>query len=224
MLEALAFIFFLVFVFAIIGVFRPYRFLPKWKRGHYIAVSVLSVLIVGMAAPEPEKKPDAPSSTTPTVSAKDTKKADAIALFKKLIEVVGPCDKAASVMAKQIQSNNVVDAYRAADQTEGACLGVPGDIRAMSIPDSFDGATHEDAKKALDACERTYLAKWDGAKKLKAALDGDMRPSVVAAIEDNAKMVENGGFLCAGGLVAIAVGAGASSKELGIPDDTSGKK
>lgn len=61
MLEALAFIFFLVFVFAIIGVLRPYRFLPKWKRGHYIAVTVLSVLIVGMAAPEHSARVDASS-------------------------------------------------------------------------------------------------------------------------------------------------------------------
>lgn len=224
MLEALAFIFFIVFVFAIIGVFRPYRSLPKWKRGHYIALSVVSFLVVGLAAPEQQKKPDAPSPSTPTAGAKDATKADAIALFKKLIEVVGPCDKAASLMATQVQSNNVVDAYRAADQTEGVCLGVPGDIREISIPDSFDDATHEAAKKAIDACERTYLAKWDGAKKLKAALDGDMRPSVAAAIEDNAKVVQSGGMLCAGGLIAIAVGAGATSKELGIPDDTSGKK
>lgn len=48
----MAFIFFIVFIAAMIGMFRPYKFLPQGKRWHYGLAAFLSFMAIGVTAPE----------------------------------------------------------------------------------------------------------------------------------------------------------------------------
>lgn len=154
---------------------------------------------------------------TSTAKPEDNKAA-AITLYNDMISATSNCDAAASQMAAPLKDGNIVGAYRAAEVAEAACLGTPTKIRDISMPDGFDDKRKADAEKALEACENAYVMKWSGAKSLKSALDGDMRPSVIAEMQDTAKGAQAGQFLCAGGLMTVAMSYGATNKDLGLED------
>jgi hypothetical protein len=146
-------------------------------------------------------------------------KSAAIALYNGLISATKQCDTAASRMANSLKGGDVVSAYRTASNTEDACLSTPTEIRKLEVPDGFDEKRRGEAEKAIEACENAYVMKWSGAKSLKEVLDGDSRPSVIAEMEDTAKAVQAGQFLCAGGLVSIAMSYGATENDLGMKDN-----
>ena len=53
----MAFVFLILFILAIIGIFRPYRFLPQGKRWHYGLAAFASFMAVGITAPETSQNP-----------------------------------------------------------------------------------------------------------------------------------------------------------------------
>jgi hypothetical protein len=58
--------------------------------------------------------------------------------------------------------------------------------------------------------------KWAGARKLKAIIDGDNRPSDLAELQDTTDQMQRAQLLCVGGLVSVATALGATEKDLGI--------
>jgi len=62
----MAFVFLVLFILAVIGIFRPYRFLPQGKRWHYGLAAFASFMAVGITAPEPSQNPTsgAPSQSS----------------------------------------------------------------------------------------------------------------------------------------------------------------
>lgn len=175
---------------------------------------VAAIALYGTIFPEKKAVDQAPSKSVngKAANAKDL----AIGLLKSVSNVAHDCDASASKMADAVKSGDLVFAYRAADQTEGNCLSVPRKIREIEVPSALSEQDQKAATEALKACENTYLAKWDGAKTMKAALDGDTRPSVLANMQDNAEMVQRGTLACAAGLTAIAVSHGAKAEDLGL--------
>lgn len=53
---ALAFVFLIAFIAAIVGLIRPFKFLPQLKRWHYASLAALFFVLTGLTAPEPEKQ------------------------------------------------------------------------------------------------------------------------------------------------------------------------
>jgi len=48
----MTFVFFILFIAAMVGVFRPYKFLPQGKRWHYGLAAFASFMAIGITAPE----------------------------------------------------------------------------------------------------------------------------------------------------------------------------
>lgn len=185
---------------------------------------VLVVAFIGFTAlvaifgkNEPTKsKPSASSPSTMAADQKAMAKGAALQMLQQVYELARDCDASGKQMSEAIQSGNVVDAYRAADQAENICLPIGNKMADIEVPDSITEAEQKQAKDAIEACQATYLARWEGARSMKTALDGDQRASVLANIQDNAETVSRGTFACVGPLIAIASKYGASDQELGI--------
>ena len=174
-----------------------------------VSLIVLALAIAWCSAPA--SVPDKPTETA---------KADAIEIFRKVIDVGDPCDRAASAMASALATGNSVDSYRAADDAESACLPVFTNLSAIDVPSSLGKEAHETMKKTLAACENAYVARWSAAGTIKKALDGDNRPSTVVELERSAADASNGSTMCGMGLAAVAMSLGATQADLGIKNDS----
>jgi len=156
-----------------------------------------------------------------TAVPKDNKSA-AIALHDGLFSAVKECDIASGQLSSAGQSGDPVSAYRAANATESACLEVPTNIdKLIRFSENFDDKRKVDATKAVETCSNAYIMKWSAARDMKKVLDGDVRLSVLADMQDTAKSFQAGQFLCAAQMMGIATSYGATMKELGL-DDSAG--
>lgn len=146
-------------------------------------------------------------------------KADSIEIYKAVIAATSDCDKSSAKLAGALKGNDLVFAYRAADQAEGNCLGTASAIRKIEVPDSIAGEHRKTVKDALEACSTAYVMKWDGAKKMKAVIDGDSSPSAIAELQETTETMQAGQLMCSGGLVAVATALGATEKDLGLESE-----
>lgn len=150
-----------------------------------------------------------------SVPAGDAKE-DALKIYNRVIAVTADCDASSAKLATALKGEDIVFAYRTADQVEGNCLGVRSALAEIEIPDSITGEHRKTVEESLRACQTTYLMKWSGAQTLKKVIDEGARPSALAELQETTESVERNQMLCAGGLAAVATSLGATEKELGI--------
>ncbi len=174
------------------------------------------VLLLATCIGGDKKDKDAPAATAGAAASPEAAKGDAIATYKAVIVATASCDAASSAMSNVMQSGDVVQAYRAADRAEEACLGTGSKIRAIDVPDNLSKEHRTAIEDALEACDTGYVMKWAGARKLKAIIDGDNRPSDLAELQDTTDQMQRAQLLCVGGLVSVATALGATEKDLGI--------
>jgi hypothetical protein len=182
-----------------------------------VAVILLLATCIGRGD---EKGTSAASGSSKPAATGDPKR-DAIATYKALLSATAGCDAATATMADVMQSGDLVQAYRAADRAQDACLGTGSEIRAIDVPDSITGENATALEKSLEACDTAYVMKWSGARKLKDIIDGDTSPSALADLQDTTEQMQQGQLLCVGGVIAVATSLGASEQDLGI---ASGKR
>lgn len=181
---------------------------------------VAIVFIIALVSGSGEKSDKAPVAAAAAI--KSDAKLDAIRIYKSVISTTADCDAASSKLAGALKAGEPVLAYRVADRAESVCLKVPGEIRAIEIPDSITGENRAAVESSIEACDHAYLMKWDAAKKFKAVIDGDTRPSALAELQETTEGIQGSQMVCGGGLVAVAVSLGATEADLGT--DGIGKK
>ena len=177
-----------------------------------VAVILLLATCIGGG----DKKDTSTASGTGTATATGDPKKDAIATYRAVLTATSGCDAASSTMADVMQRGDLVQAYRAADRAQDACLGTGGEIRDIDIPDSITGENRTALEKSLEACDTAYVMKWSGARKLKDIIDGDSSPSALADLQETTETMQQGQMLCVGGVIAVATSLGATEADLGI--------
>lgn len=205
---------------AFVGVFRPYKALPAWKRWHYGTMAFALFCIIGLTGLI--KEPVKGEGQVSEENAKNTKdqgnqKADALALYKDVSAKMAPCDSASTALAEQAKQNDMVAVYRAAVAVENACLGVSSEIRSIDTPDALS-SDDDEIRKTLGHCADSATAKWANARTLKGIVDNGAKPSEMVELEDGIKAAQAGTMLCGAGLVGIAMKHGATADDLGISD------
>lgn len=110
--------------------------------------------------------------------------------------------------------------YRVAEDAESACLSTPSEVDAIEIPASVGKASYDRFVEARQACSNAYLARWSGARAFQEAIDGGMKPSQLAEVQRSGEAISAGTMICAAGLTAAAMEAGATAEQMGIIDDT----
>lgn len=180
------------------------------------AAVIVGVLLLGTCMDGGDK--EAGDAANPVATKTGDPKRDVIALYKSVLSITATCDAAGSAMAKVMQRGDLVPAYRAADETENACLGTGSEIRKIEVPESITGEHRKTLEDALEACDTAYVMKWAGARKLKDVVNGDAKPSDVVELEDMASQFQRGQMLCIAGLAAAATSLGATAADLGIED------
>ncbi|WP_160172149.1 zinc ribbon domain-containing protein [Novosphingobium lindaniclasticum] len=160
--------------------------------------------IAGKGEPAPEV-PDRPTASA---------KADAIAFYRGIMQVIGPCDRAGAGVAEASKAGDLVNLFSAANEMETACLKTPSGIREVKVPVSVGKASFDKLTKTREVCENAYVQKWSAAKKMKAALDSDGKISALAELKEAASLVQTGTIVCATGLVGEIMALGAKSEDL----------
>lgn len=155
-------------------------------------------------------------SSEPTVPEKPqaSAKADAIQINARVTELSASCDAAFGRLSHALGGEDTVAAFQAAEVAESHCLST--DFDQIEIPISVGRENHEALKKAIENCTSAYSGKYFAAKSLKAAIDGNQKPSTMASIQRAGEMAQRNGLACAAGLAAVALKLGATGKELGF--------
>lgn len=179
-------------------------------------VGIIGVILLLATCIGSEDKKQADDAST--VASTGDAKADAIGIYKAVIAATSDCDKSSAKLAGALKGQDMVFAYRAADQAQTYCLGTGSALRKIEVPDSIKGEPRKSISDALEACSTAYVMKWDGAKKLKAVIDGDRSPSALAELQETTETMQHGQLLCGGGLVAAATALGATTADLGLED------
>lgn len=145
-----------------------------------------------------------------------TAKADVSEFYRKVMDVVQPCDQAGKRMAEAASAGNLVSLYQTAGRMESECLPTSSDIAKVDVPSSIGKEAHKKLTDTLKVCENTYLQRWSAAKKMQDALDEGGAIGRVAELKEATELVQTGTMLCVGGLVGEAMQLGATEADLGI--------
>lgn len=172
-------------------------------RGNGFAI-VAVLMLAGCSDPSPPEKPG------------PTAKADMITFYHAMTGAIASCDSAGALVSTAASLGDPVAVYRAAEKMESACLGVPGDLRGITVPLSVGKKSYDELVKTQKACENAYVMKWSAAGTMKKALDNMGSVSARAELTEATEAMGTGTMVCAAGLVSEAVALGVSEAELGI--------
>jgi hypothetical protein len=188
------------------------------KATKYGAIGCLGlVFLLGLCTyavsdktPSPAKSGNQAASDKPGPTAK----ADAITFYRSVMAAISPCDAAGQTVATAGKAGDLVGIYRAASAMESACLSVPGDIRAIDVPESVGAEARTKLTQTREVCENAYVQRWSAAGKMKEVLDENGAIGRQAELKDTMELVQAGTLACATGLVGQVMSLGATQADL----------
>lgn len=174
------------------------------------------VLLVGMCSSGDESAivPDKPTESAKT---------DALMLYKQVLKVAEPCDRAAKGVAIMVKTGDPVGTYRSAQNAATACLATTSEMRKIEVPASVGAEHFKTLKSAVENCENAYVSKWSAMSSAQKAIDGGGKVSDLAAFEASAEASQQGAILCVAGLAAVTTQLGVKPEELSGNDDKGAK-
>jgi hypothetical protein len=221
----MATIFVLLFLAAVAGIIRPY--IKGAKRWHFGLAAFVCFVVIGVTAPDPEKKQtDTPPSSATAASqkkgapAKTIDHSDTVNSFQSsVLSSMKPCDNSSQALANvavKISDGraSVYDGYSAASDAEDNCRESWSAVSKLDAPKSLPAAARDKANETLERCEGAMLAKQMAAEKMAEIFDGNMRPSTVQEAKELAEGSQAGILACAAGFFLIASEAGVDIKQL----------
>lgn len=188
---------------------------------------LLVALVIAMLGSGNETTPaPTPSATSsgedeapePGSAAADVKAAT-ISFYSALFEGMGPCDRAAKHTAQvaagfETGASSIYDGYSAATSQASACRESWGTLNDLAIPAELKGPAEEAAEKARDACSNAAIAKQMGAETMQEVFDGNMKPSKVEEMRQQAEAAQAGVLACAVSAMGVAMKAGVKIEDL----------
>lgn len=106
------------------------------------------------------------------------------AMWREITETSRPCDQAAEVASAALGSSDLMSAYRAVESAQRICASAALDVRGIDAPRGLDRSTRREFDEALEACSDAYAGKAVMFDRMLTVIDGDMRPSRVAAVQE----------------------------------------
>lgn len=152
--------------------------------------------------------PDKPSVTA---------KADAIAIYRKLIKTINQCDRASADLIATANSDDLGDAFYAAYAMQTTCKSTYKAIQALEIPTSLGRQVHENLSRTVAICENEYRDRAYTASRLKDMINV-CEPSVdrIASLRETITATSDDTLLCTIGLASTAKTAGITQVDLAM--------
>lgn len=196
----------------------------KIGKGCAVALGavVLLSLSIGYCSPVP----------TPEEEAEDEAELDeqrAVAVqgwVNRMQAIPARCDVATAALGDQMQalgsgSGDRYAAYRAASTAQEQCGVAWLTFGETDPPAGLEGETEDLAEEAIESCKMAYYSKTEVAEVAAEIFDGDMRPSKMAALEDEAEAGSSGAARCAAQMMKVAIDVGlvvAEDGTVGLPE------
>lgn len=172
-----------------IAICKPNKWLKqRWQGGVVAAAGVIAILIVGSAAPPP-----APATPSPAAGAKregpskpkGPSAADIKASFSTtqaaVFAAAKPCDEA---IAKASRTRSIQASYEISRAAEALCRQAGLDIDNAHFSDLGSSDAEDGLNKAVDCIGLSYIARSTAMGDAAKLMDGDQRPSQIAAFRE----------------------------------------
>lgn len=208
----------LLFLAAIVGVFKPY--IGNLQRRHFgIAAALFFVAFTVFVQPSGTPAADAKKEGVPKALSQGDKTELVKGFQATIFAGMKPCDTAGAALAKVGEGlasgkTTVYDGYSAAKQTEVACGGSWKAISAIKVPEGLSEAGRNKAAEAIELCSNAALAKQVAAEHMSEVFNGDMRPSMIQENQEKAQSAQQGLFACVTGVFAVATEEGVDINKL----------
>lgn len=110
------------------------------------------------------------------------------AMWRDMTSVTRPCDQAAETASSALGRSDLVGSYQAAQNAQRICASAALDVRRLDAPPSLDRAERRGFEEAIEACSDAYAGKAVMFNRMLTVIDGDMRPSRVAAVQEASRI------------------------------------
>jgi len=140
------------------------------------------------------------------------------ALWSELTTVTQQCDQAASTASSSLDltRSNLTQAYAAVEDAKAICARVGLQVMGIDAPRSLDGEAREAFDDALNKCGLAYAGKSVMFDRMLKVVDGDRRPSRIAAVQEAAQTSQAETVQCAMTINALAEAQGVVLSETAI--------
>lgn len=191
-----------------------------------LVLIVAGIAALGALVGSNESTPDTTSSETAGVteapepgSASPEIKDAVVTFYNTTFASLGPCDRAGketAAFAERMQSGNesVYDGYAVAKAQADACRESSLDVTRVRIAQALTGEARDQAEKTQEACQNAAVLKQMAAETMMEIFDGDMKPSKMETMKEQAHAAQSGTIACAAGVMTVALKAGVDLKDL----------
>lgn len=105
-------------------------------------------------------------------------------MWEEVLRVSRPCDQAAETASDALGRSDLVASYQAAREARRICASAGLDVRGIDAPRDLERPQREAFEDALENCGDAYAGKSVMFDRMLDVIDGDMRPSRVAAVQE----------------------------------------
>ncbi len=188
---------FVGFLVGVIALIQPTRWVSSRGRAAGLVTAALVVIALAAAAePPPAAETSHPAAATPPASAAPAVGAQRVAsrgpsqaaidagfttTQTALFAAAKPCDAA---MAKAAKTHGQYASYNVSVAAEQVCRQAAIDIGNAHFGDPVPATAQDDLNKAVDCFAMAYGLRAGAMEQAAALMDGDQRPSKVAAFRD----------------------------------------
>lgn len=215
----------LLFVAALVGIFKPY--IGNLKRRHFAIAAFVSFIAFAAVLPKPQEgksSQELAEQPQPNSLAKvEVQKVDKLALVRKfqssILDAMKPCDTAAGALARVAEGladgrSSVYDGYSAAKRTEDACRQSWSLLSDLKAPQHLTEAGTSKADETIETCSNAAIAKQMAAAHMSKIFDGDMRPSMIEEGREMSNTAQMGVLACVAGVFTVAAAEGVDLEKL----------
>lgn len=183
-----------------------------------VAMSLLigGLVVGGIAA---MALPDQGDTKAGGSSANSDVKVQVTAAWSELTRITQPCDTAAGVFSKTLESRAAgsVTAYRVASQAKSICANAGLDVLAVPVPKGLSSPHSKAFRDALAGCGAAYAGRSVMYGEMMKVLDGDRRSSQLARVQMAAEASQNEVVQCGLNVISVANQAGVELPSSDVP-------
>lgn len=218
---------FVALVMGVIALVQPNRWVASRPRAFGLVAGALVMFCVVDAVAPPPSAADvrllepshavnaAAASATPPAPSRGLIDASFTAAQSALLEAAKPCDAATK---KAAATHGQYASYNVSVAAEQVCRKAAIDIGNVRFADPVPSAAQDDLNKAVDCFATAYGLRAGAMEQAAALMDGDQRPSKVAAFRDTLSYAGEQHRACLQ-QYAIAAGAHGFAKQFGWADN-----
>lgn len=151
------------------------------------------------AGPAPKAEPARPAGMT---------QAEFETTWSAVKASTAPCDNQVAAAGRLIGAGDVYAAYPAVQRAQATCSNAMSAISDVSIPRSAKVDVRRAMEDARSTCSTSAFVKFQAMEKVAKVVDGDSRPSAVAAAQADMEAAQGYQMRCIVGFMGAAQKAG----------------